>query len=227
MAHGAATLTQASITNIERGLSTGEGGKRGGRAVTVDELLVLAYVLDARIADLLVPDDGSEFEPVPGVVVHPFAASTWLEGRSLHEPSIWGPEVSQVGAGSFRSWVYETIEYLYGQLKLERELKGDGEDLSPVYRGNRNIYAGRLLQLGVVLQNGDQKGVELPPLPAWLLRDLRAAETSGQLREPEYFDDPTDVGVPIRRMRPAGKPIRLPRNLTVMVDSDAPEDSHG
>ena len=76
---GATTLTQASLTNIERGLTS---GRRGSRAVTVDELLVLAYVLDVPPALLMLPlGDANHVEICPGIDVDPYTALQWLVGN--------------------------------------------------------------------------------------------------------------------------------------------------
>ncbi len=78
--HGVATLTQASLTNIERGLAA--NSDREGRAVTVPELFVLAYVLDVPPAALMLPlGDSNAVEICPDVNVTPYAALQWMTGH--------------------------------------------------------------------------------------------------------------------------------------------------
>ncbi|MEU8220899.1 helix-turn-helix transcriptional regulator, partial [Micromonospora taraxaci] len=84
---GANTLTQASLTNIERGLSASAG--RGSRAVTVPELLSLACVLEVPPVMLLLPlGDHIAFEVSPGVTLEPLVALRWMVGGDAGRTAI-------------------------------------------------------------------------------------------------------------------------------------------
>lgn len=76
---GATTLTQASLTNIERGLTAREG--RGSRAVTVDELFVLACALGVPPAVLMLPfGEHNQIAVLPRFSMEPLNAFLWLIG---------------------------------------------------------------------------------------------------------------------------------------------------
>jgi transcriptional regulator with XRE-family HTH domain len=84
---GAAQLTAASLGNIERGVDP--DAKRKRREVTVEELLILAYVLDVPPVALLLPIESSKVEPVPGVQVETIIAMKWIDG-SITAPDALG-----------------------------------------------------------------------------------------------------------------------------------------
>lgn len=74
---GASTLTQASLTNIERGLSASSG--RGSRAVTVTELLSLAFVMEVPPVMLMLPlGEHDEVEACPGLTLRSLDLMRWL-----------------------------------------------------------------------------------------------------------------------------------------------------
>lgn len=78
--HGAPQLTAASLGNIERGVDP--SAKRKRRDVTVDELMVLAYVLDVPPAMLMLPlGDSTTVEVCPGVEVESYTALQWMAGK--------------------------------------------------------------------------------------------------------------------------------------------------
>lgn len=75
---GAAGLTTASITNIERGADP--AAKRRRREVTVEELLVLALALDVPPLLLMIPYGESDLVRIaPDRIVHPTAVAEWFD----------------------------------------------------------------------------------------------------------------------------------------------------
>lgn len=74
---GAVTLTQASITNIERGLTASSG--RGSRAVSVTELFSLAFVMEVPPVMLMLPvGEHNQFEVCPGLTMEPLMTLNWM-----------------------------------------------------------------------------------------------------------------------------------------------------
>src|SRR5690348_16284688 len=86
--HGAPQLTEASLGNIERGQDP--DAKRKPREVTVEELLTLAYVLNAKPAALIFRPDVSLVQVTADVTAHPSVAWEWLVGWTP-SADIWGP----------------------------------------------------------------------------------------------------------------------------------------
>lgn len=96
---GAGTLTQASLTNIERGLTP--GSTRGSRAVTVQEMLTLAAVLQVPPIMLMLPfGEENMVEVCPGVGMEPWAAAKWIYGSSAQRKAFDQPE-PESGYGDF------------------------------------------------------------------------------------------------------------------------------
>lgn len=128
---GAPQLTAASLGNIERG--TVPTAKRKRRDVTVEELIVLAYVLDVPPATLTLPIGTAEsVEICPGVVVTPTTAFRWMMGeewlhigRSLEE-TVPGAYIRATNETLFLNWVDD------GQQRAEQArqmLDGDPQPL--------------------------------------------------------------------------------------------------
>lgn len=210
-ASGVTSLTQASITNIERGLSNTEG-KRGGRTVTADELLALAYVLGVRPLDLMVPHDAELMQVVPGVDVHPYVAATWISGNDLATPEVWGrlmppdelPEPAHY-------WAYHYFDTNYGRLvdfrARAQRARLAGEDAS----SDTGVYTWALVSMAVVLGLADRSGITLPAIPRWLYDDLREAERKGELVAPEFSG-------PMRIPRRTDEPVKLPTRIAIQPD---------
>jgi transcriptional regulator with XRE-family HTH domain len=206
---GVTTLTQASITHIERGISASDE-KRGSRGVTVDELMTLAYVLDVRPGDLLTPDE-VPVEIVPGVVAHPFVARTWIEGSDFTEPSIWGAPINAGSSGmSLQHWTYWNFDHVYRMLIQGRETLEEDRKHGAPSGATEGIYAGRLLQLAMIYEVSERSNISLPPIPQWIHDDLRSAERAGELHEPEFISDPR------KRMTKTGRPVKLPGRIDVI-----------
>lgn len=88
---GATTLTQASLTNIERGLTA--GATRGSRAVSVQEMLTLAAVLEVPPIMLMLPlGEENMVEIYPGAGMEPYAAARWMYGSAAKRNVFDQPE---------------------------------------------------------------------------------------------------------------------------------------
>lgn len=89
---GATTLTQASLTNIERGLAAKAG--RGSRAVTVEELLILAVVLSVPPVTLMLPfGEHNAVEFFPGTGTDLLNAVRWIVGSDAARKALTGREL--------------------------------------------------------------------------------------------------------------------------------------
>ena len=88
-AAGAPQITPTVITNLET-------RRRKTREISVDEVLVLAHVLDVAPLQLIVPqDEGEELEVVPGLSLGGLAAADWIAGVRLGD--LGSPESDAVG----------------------------------------------------------------------------------------------------------------------------------
>lgn len=103
MAEGVPELTAAAISNIETGRKK---NNRRTRMLTVDELVVLARVLDAPLALFFLPPDGAELEVTPKTRMHPADVVAWFTGEVAPRPDKWD------------TWLSTTHEVsLYGDLR--------------------------------------------------------------------------------------------------------------
>jgi transcriptional regulator with XRE-family HTH domain len=213
---GAPQLTAASLSNIERGQD--ENAKRKRRDVSVEELLVLAYILDAIPADLLFCSAGSEVEVVPGVVTHPYVAWKWLLGMVPHS-EIWGPLIKTEGEvprwNSYFGWDY--IDVTYDLLVHARErlmdAKAAGEDVNaqpdPELISVQAQYDRALIRMGIAMGETNFAARDVPPIPKWMHDDLRAAEAAGEIRMRD------DSGRHPRVDSDGWVPVRLPSSIDV------------
>lgn len=136
---GATTLTQASLTNIERGLVAKEG--RGSRAVTVDEMFVLAYALSVSPMMLMLPfGEHNRIAVLPKASLDLITAFRWIgmgtAGRDLlfHDVS-WGEEPALRDRGLYVLRLLADIEnWRLSALTTRRYLHGDRETLLAVRR---------------------------------------------------------------------------------------------
>lgn len=78
---GAAELTTASLANIERGQDP--NAKRAGRRVAIEELVVLARVLNVPPILLVFPLGSEQWLEITGVKVHTWAAAMWWSGEEV------------------------------------------------------------------------------------------------------------------------------------------------
>ncbi|MFI6329878.1 hypothetical protein ACIBBG_16445 [Micromonospora chersina] len=131
---GATTLTQASLTNIERGLTAKEG--RGSRTVTVDELLVLSMALGVPAAALMFPfGEHSEIAVSPMFAWPVLDAFRWFIGgdaaRGLIPPEIrWAPEPTLFKSSTRAMRRLAEIEHLRTSAEATRDLLyGDPDNL--------------------------------------------------------------------------------------------------
>src|SRR3954464_11793027 len=74
---GAPELSTAVIANIETGRRNKETGERR-RDITVEELLILASVLDTSPLTLLMPEPGTDLAVTPELAIHAHQVVLWL-----------------------------------------------------------------------------------------------------------------------------------------------------
>jgi transcriptional regulator with XRE-family HTH domain len=100
-----AEVSPASVFNLETGRTVGRAGRR--RAVSVDELMVLAAALEVAPLFLTTArtDDSELFEVAPKLVIRTELARRWIRGdtplpgssrRAYHDeaPEDWGVELT-------------------------------------------------------------------------------------------------------------------------------------
>jgi hypothetical protein len=213
--NGAPQLTEASLGNIERGQDP--NARRKPRDVSVDELLVLAYVLDARPAELMFGWNRT-VEVAPNVPVHPYVAWGWLLGI-IPTSDIWGPLVKDRDQ-------FMPPHYWYGWSGLDHAhfqavtahnallyAKEHGVDVDAA----QDYYHQCLNRLGIFLADmvRGKDGDSLPPLPSWLVGDLRAYDAQHRVRMKNGFD-----GRPHPETSPDGFIyMSLPGNIPVIEEA--------
>lgn len=116
---GATTLTQASITNIERGISATSG--RGSRAVSVTELFALAFVMEIPPIMLMLPlGEHNHLEVCPGLTTEPLTALRWMVAGSASKTAL---SLDLDRAGMPAAYVQASDELLiYSGIEHAREL---------------------------------------------------------------------------------------------------------
>lgn len=135
---GATTLTQASLTNIERGLTSTSG--RGSRAVSVEEMLTLAAVLQVPPIMLMVPfGEHNAVEVSPGVTMEPWTVSKWLFGTDAYRAG-FGLAEPEGGRGTYErtAGVITYVQQVYFARQRAHDLHGlinaTDEQLLALYR---------------------------------------------------------------------------------------------
>ena len=182
---GFTTLTQSALTNLERGLSTGDPNKRGGRPVTVDELIGLAWVLNVSPIDLMMTGSTEpELQVVPQKSVHPYVAAAWFGAEPLAAPEAWGPPLTTRTTANSPHWAYSRFDLGYRHLVQTRqklsELDPDDQDRDRAQLAFENALNG----MALVLETAVLIGVALPPVPRWMRDELVNAERAGTLFQP-------------------------------------------
>lgn len=128
---GAPQLTIASLGNIERGQDP--EAKRKRRDVTVEELLVLGYVLNVPPVLLMLPyGELDEVSILPSVRAHPIAALDWINGRNRSEiretfgvdevPGNW-----PIGPAAYPLIFYGDISSRLRHIEAEKQLVDDAK----------------------------------------------------------------------------------------------------
>lgn len=192
---GATTLTQASLTNIERGLTAREG--RGSRAVTVDELFVLAAALGVPPAVLVLPfGEHNQIAVLPNFPMDPLNAFRWFIGgdaaRDLLDQEIRFANEPPLFKGSTRamrrvaeiekarSAATQTREMLYGDpeilVSLKRRMDAMWQNAKPAMRARMEEVAEQNNRPRPGLPISDQEYVDQwrETLPATYESRLRA-----------------------------------------------------
>lgn len=90
---GAPELTAAALANIETGRRK-EG--RRTRLITVDEALILAYVLDAPVPLLFLPLEAGQLDLTPEARMHPADVAAWFAGEVAPSRKGWDTWTSQL-----------------------------------------------------------------------------------------------------------------------------------
>lgn len=133
-AAGVPDITTAVIANIETGRRGTDGRRR--RYVTVDELMLFAYVLDIAPVHLLIPTDPAPnelYRPVPDLDVRPDLARAWIRGRraigtvearqydSQVPAEEFGPRDDRVTAAHMEAEIERLARQHGAQVKVERD----------------------------------------------------------------------------------------------------------
>ena len=181
--HGAPQLTEASLGNIERGQDP--NAKRKPREVTVEEMLILAYVLRAKPAELMFKPSDPAIEVAPGVVVRPYVAWSWLMGWVPTTEEEWGPLVRPAEEitypNAYYGWNY--FDQTYAQvLHAQQDLVAARTAGDQVEKAEE-FYSRCLSRFGIALgEAGSAVPIDLPPIPRWLYEDLIEAEKADQIK---------------------------------------------
>jgi transcriptional regulator with XRE-family HTH domain len=178
-------ITPSSLANIER---LKPDARKGMRRVTVDELMVIAYVLAVPPILLLTPlGEADAVELVPGVAVHPVAARKWIVGTAHfgyhYEPLsvVPGLDMEQYRTAvkpltfywNELDRVFNGVAGTWSSQESIRETEGPE---SEAYARVRENYVGCLGDLMTVLLRIDATGLRLPPIPQQWLDDMRLVE---------------------------------------------------
>ena len=142
-AAGAPQITPTVITNLET-------RRRKTREITVDEVLVLAHILEVPPLQLIVPQDaGEELEVVPGLNLDALAATDWIAGVRIDDLGSSEPDAD----GPFARW-QERLARMVGREVLR-------------HRHRRKLSASQLADRTTEL------GM---PVPRSVLADLKAGK---------------------------------------------------
>lgn len=142
------------------------------RAVTIQELLTIAYVLSVPPVLLFVPvGEDYHVEVSPGVLVAPDAAVRWVSGEAMmagdHSPAIWQRFARplhlyrQLDAANARRW------------NAESELRRTNLEGTPAERAvARSRYSLSLTDVSTVLTAIVEDGMTVPPVADYTARDM-------------------------------------------------------
>jgi len=136
---GVPELTQASLSNIERGQD--EAAKRKPREVTVSELFALAQALDVAPVHLLVPADApadDAYQVTPATSATVWDVRAWVRGfQELpgSDQRRFYTAVPEVEFGARKDhperyrWVWGVVRYLSRSMGGRRYVRDDGRRL--------------------------------------------------------------------------------------------------
>lgn len=186
---GMASLTEASVGNIERGQKAGSGAKRGIRRVLVEELTVLAKALEVPPILLVFPvDTAPTIEVAPGQVMPTWDALRWFTAEGPMNPDgtdrAFGPgqydpaAPDQLGYGKqdpatgLYEW-YEPAEAAWEQsaapVLLLRQLGGQVRHwLDTAPRSDDEQRRAMLATIRATLAEMRRRGMPAPALPEGL-----------------------------------------------------------
>lgn len=187
--HGAPQLTQASLENVERGQDP--NAKRKPREVSVEELLTLAYVLNARPADLMFKSSFRRVQVTPQITAHPYIAWSWLTGHVPYmatyfdRPKIWGSPIQtreEMGA-PITVYGWSAIDSnLFQLVMVHQGLSEMGEEAGPFLENEQYISAVRRLGIAIDDFLSGESVDQLPLLPSWVVEDLQKAQAKDLIK---------------------------------------------
>lgn len=178
---GAPHLSASVIANIETGRRDTAGRRR--RDVTVEELLVFAYALNAPPVQLVVPFTSEQMQITPSVTATPEAALAWLQGEaplllpdgSVRDRETWSKHYAAIGLYR-RIWeIFDDIYELWTLIDESNDPSASieqEENRAAELRSNRNSLDERVHVLArqmLRLRDGD---LPLPAVPRRLREDL-------------------------------------------------------
>ena len=178
---GAPHLSASVIANIETGRKDSAGKRR--REVTVEELLIFSYALNAPTVALLVPFTSEQMQITPNVTASPDAALGWLLGGeplllpdgTVRDRETWSKH--EVAIRQYRHvWsIFDEIYELWGLIDESTtppapdDLGDDQAAELEAFRHNLEERVHVLARSLLGLRDGD---LPLPAVPTRLLRDL-------------------------------------------------------
>jgi transcriptional regulator with XRE-family HTH domain len=164
-AAGLPGLARQVITNLEN-------GRRG--AVSIEEVLTLAYVLDVPPVLLFLPTGpGDRVAVTPNTTMHPYEAYLWAAGR---RPAL--------NTAAVPLQVYTQIAESADMVDMAAAGRVYGPDGNPDPDRARTLYGQHLAGLAQNLELAAEFGIAVPPMPAAWIADMRAR---GLLRNPEHI----------------------------------------
>jgi transcriptional regulator with XRE-family HTH domain len=187
---GLSTLTQSSLTNLERGLTSKDPARRGGRPVTLEEVIGLAYVLGTTPEQLMIPYEDEEMQVVPGVSAHPFVVAMWMQSQDLASPQIWeSPFHTDEGlTAQSPQWVYRNFDIAYRRLSQVHGKLGEAGLTAGEREQLKTHLQAALVSMAIILEVAAKHDFHLPPVPRWMRDELLNAQNSGELSEPTSVD---------------------------------------
>lgn len=185
-AAGAPQITPTVITNLET-------RRRKTREITVDEVLVLAHILEVPPLQLIVPQDaGEELEVVPGLNLDALAATDWIAGVRIDDLGSSEPDAD----GPFARW-QERLARMVGREVLRHRHR---RKLSASQLADRTTELGMPVPRSVLadLEAGKRDAVAIAEVLV-LAASLGVAPT--ELICPVGFDEQIEL-LPGRMMEP-------------------------
>lgn len=178
---GAPHLSASVIANIETGRKDTAGKRR--RDVTVEELLIFSYALNAPTVALLVPFTSEQMQITPNVTATPDAALGWLLGEAplvlpdgtVRDRETWSKHEAAIRHYRFVWSIFDDIYELWGLIDESTDPTASidrGGDQAAELESLRHNLDDRVHVLArdlLGLRDGD---LPLPAVPRRLHKDL-------------------------------------------------------